>query len=61
MRSFHGRTVYVIQDNDAVGIKGEARIAAKLRHVAAEIKFYKWANNDPAGKDVRDLIKGAVI
>lgn len=52
---FRGREVFVAQDNDEAGARGEARIAAKLTNVASELRFYRWGEDDFLGKDMRDV------
>lgn len=54
--NFRGRFVYVIQDNDEPGYKGESRIASMLTEIADTVKYYRWQDNDTIGKDIRDLI-----
>ncbi len=58
--SFENRQVFVIQDNDEAGAKGETKIAAKLQGTAKSILFYRWDEDDPEGKDVRDIVKGGL-
>ena len=54
---FKDRPVFVIHDNDEAGEKGEARIAAKLQGIASSLLFFRWTDNEPTGKDIRDIIK----
>lgn len=54
---FKDRQVFVVQDNDEAGEKGEARIAAKLKDVASALSFFRWNDDEPNGKDIRDIIK----
>jgi hypothetical protein len=54
---FKDRQVYVIQDHDDAGEKGEVRIAAKLKNTASTLSFFRWNDDEPTGKDIRDIIK----
>ena len=56
---FKDRQVYVIQDHDDAGEKGEVRIAAKLKDTASTLSFFRWNDGEPTGKDIRDIIKEA--
>lgn len=56
VKYFTSRPVYVIQDNDDAGYKGEAKIASMLTNIVEKIEFYRWHENDAIGKDVRDII-----
>jgi len=56
IRFFRSRDVFVIQDNDEPGAKGESRIAAKLTGTAKSLSFYRWDEDDAEGTDVRDVI-----
>jgi hypothetical protein len=60
IRFFKSRDVFVIQDNDAPGAKGEARIATKLTGSAKSLSFYRWNDDDTEGTDVRDVITGGL-
>jgi len=60
IRFFKTRDIFIIQDNDEAGAKGEARIAAKLQNIVKSIQFYKWDEDDPESMDVRDLITGGL-
>lgn len=56
---FVGRDVFVVQDNDEPGNKGEARIAGILSKVVKSISFFRWRKNEATGKDIRDIVIAA--
>lgn len=58
VKLFQNRNVFIIQDNDKAGAKGEAKIAGKLADITKSLSFYSWTEDDPEGKDVRDIVKG---
>lgn len=53
---FRDRNVYIVQDNDDAGSKGEVRITDRLTGVARSMKYFSWGESDPDGADIRDLI-----
>lgn len=53
---FRDRNVYIVQDNDDAGSKGEVRITDRLTGVARSMKYFSWGESDPDRADIRDLI-----
>lgn len=58
---FKGRSVYVLYDHDAAGLKGETIVLDRLAKVVKKIMFCHWPAGKPEGYDARDFIlKNAV-
>ena len=55
-----GRDVYLCYDNDAAGAQGELKAASLLAGAAKSIHFFQWKDGEHSGKDLRDLIGGAL-
>jgi hypothetical protein len=53
---FKNRQVFVVQDNDSAGEIGEVRIATKLKDIASTLSFFRWNDDEPTGRDIRDII-----
>lgn len=59
---FRGKTVQVLYDHDAAGLKGEMVVVDRLAKVAKQLRFCHWPAGKPAGFDSRDfIIKNGVV
>lgn len=53
---FKGKSVWVLYDHDAAGLKGEKIVLDRLVKVAKQLKFCHWPAGKPEGYDARDFI-----
>lgn len=57
---FHGKTVYIVYDNDETGFKGQIKVSEYIGEIVKEIKYIHWPKDYAKGYDIRDLVQAGL-